>query len=161
MVKVTKLGRGSELGSKLRPSDSNPEWLRQEIGRTAPPDLLLCPGLSSDKELSGEEEPGTRKICKGVENRKWRAPAGIFPAPGSGSTRNPAERQAGPGSLAFRRHPATVPGSERALSSHTPCFPGSSPSKQETDGSQVSRVQRDPASTGAGGLGEPQRRDHV
>lgn len=72
MVKVTKLGRGSELGSKLRPSDSNPEWPRQEIGRTAPPDLLLCPGLSSDKELSGEEEPGTRKICKGVENRKWR-----------------------------------------------------------------------------------------
>ena len=70
MVKVTKLGRGSELGSKLRRSDSNLEWLRQEIGRTAPPDLLLCPGLSSDKELSREEEPGTRKICKGVENRK-------------------------------------------------------------------------------------------
>ena len=70
MVKVTKLGRGSELGSKLRRSDSNLEWLRQEIGRTAPPDLLLCLGLSSDKELSREEEPGTRKICKGVENRK-------------------------------------------------------------------------------------------
>ena len=89
------------------------------------------------------------------------APAGIFPVPGAGSTRNPAERQAGSGSLAFRRHPATVPGSELALSSHSPCFPGSSPSKQETDGSQVSRVQQDPASMGAGGLGEPQRRDHV
>lgn len=89
------------------------------------------------------------------------APAGIFPAPGAGSTRNPAERQEGPGSLAFRRHPATVPGSEWALSSHSPCFPGSSPSKQETDGSRVSQVHQDPAVMGAGGLEEPWRRAHI
>lgn len=71
MTSVPKLGRGSVLSSKLRPSDLNPRWPRQEIGRTAPPGLLLCAGPSSDKELSGEEELGTRKICTDVENRKW------------------------------------------------------------------------------------------
>lgn len=92
VVKVTELERGSELGSKLRPSDSNPEKPRQEIGRTAPAGLLLCTGLSSDKELSGEEEPGTKRICRDVENRKWRQLGFSQPAD-EGSSRNPAEGQ--------------------------------------------------------------------
>lgn len=62
MAKVTELGRDSKFGSKLCSSDSNPERPRPEIGRMAPPGLPLCAGASSDKELSGEEGPGTKKI---------------------------------------------------------------------------------------------------
>lgn len=94
MAKVTELERASGLGSELRPSDSNPERLRQEIGRTVPPGALLCTGLSPDKEVSGEEEPGTKKICADVENRKWRQ-LGFSQPPEAGSTGNPAEGQAG------------------------------------------------------------------
>lgn len=66
-AEVTQLGRGSELGSKLRPSDSNPEWPRQEIGCTAPPGLLLCTGPSSDKEPSERKNLGQRR-----SSRMWR-----------------------------------------------------------------------------------------
>ncbi|XP_047591823.1 uncharacterized protein LOC125103890 [Lutra lutra] len=94
VAKVTELERASGLGSELRPSDSNPERLRQEIGRTVPPGALLCTGLSPDKEVSGEEEPGTKKICADVENRKWRQ-LGFSQPPEASSTGNPAEGQAG------------------------------------------------------------------
>lgn len=109
MAKVTELERGSELGSKLRPSDSNPERLRQEIGRLAPSGVLLCTGPSSDKELSGEEEPGTKKIGTDVVDRKWRQ-LGFSQSPDADSTRNPVEGQAGQ-ECGFQKPPATVLGS--------------------------------------------------
>ena len=100
MVKVTKLGRGSELGSKLRPSDSNPEWLRQEIGRTAPPDLLLCPGLSSDKG-----SPERKNLGQGRSARVWRTGNGAgwdFPCPRCREHQEPSREAGGVGEPGFQ-----------------------------------------------------------
>lgn len=56
MAKFTELGRGSGLGFKHWPSDSDPEWLRQEMGWVG----------AADKELSGEEEARAKKTCTDV-----------------------------------------------------------------------------------------------
>lgn len=126
MGKVTQLRRGSELGSKLRPSDSNSEWLEQEIGRTAAPGLLLCTGPSSDKELSREEEPRTKKMSRMC--RTGNSMTGVFPTLWCRQHQKPSRRAGGTREPGFQEPPSHC--ARLCAGQPKPLFPRISPSRQ-------------------------------
>lgn len=66
-AKVNTLGRGSELGSKLRPSDSNPEWARQEMDRMAPPGCCCALDRPQIRSSLERKNLGQRRAV-----RMWR-----------------------------------------------------------------------------------------
>lgn len=78
MAKLTELGRGSEPGWKHRPSDSDPEWLRQEMGRQGP--LPACSwggwGLqirnSLERKKRGQRRPV--RMCGAGNRPGWDFP---------------------------------------------------------------------------------------